>query len=132
MGLYEGSLLTDDHPRGRVSLEGITSTPLFYTLDFRLEKSFSLWRLQFTPFVYVQNLLNRKNVIDLYPRTGKADYDGYKELRVFQNILERYDGAPDRLYELINLQHRQHFTSLQGGDLFARPREIRFGVRVGF
>jgi len=36
------------------------------------------------------------------------------------------------LYDLINHGHRQHYEVNQGGDLFGRPREIRFGLQIGF
>jgi hypothetical protein len=36
------------------------------------------------------------------------------------------------LYEAINLDQRQHYWFTEGGDIYSEPRQIRFGVRLGF
>lgn len=83
-----------------------------------------------TAYLYFQNLLNRRNEVNVYWRTGNTEDDGYREIFT----PEFRDRAPDtfELYQLINLQNRQHYALVQGGDLFGRPREIRFGLQVGF
>lgn len=52
--------------------------PAHYTVDMRFNKDFPLMkgsnRLSF--FVEVDNLFNRRNVINVYSRTGQADNDG--------------------------------------------------------
>jgi outer membrane receptor protein involved in Fe transport len=53
--------------------------PAIYRLDFRFDKE--LYRFSHTNyvrmFVDVVNLFDRRNVINVYSRTGLADYDGY-------------------------------------------------------
>ncbi len=125
---FYGDLLTDNYswvPRAKPE---VTHTPLYFTLDIKLSKTFHLGKAELTPYIYIQNLLNRKNTIDLYPRNGKSDYDDYKELDWGMN----YPSETWILYEKINLQHRQHFALMQNGsDLFAHPREFRFGIQIG-
>ena len=60
-------------------------------------------------------------------RTGTTEEDGSKELLVDSQGEEFLT-----LYQLINIDHRQEYTWGQGGDLFGRPREIRFGLQLEF
>jgi len=53
--------------------------PLFYNLDFKVEKGFSFakGKMHLSVYLWIQNLLNAKNIFDIYPHTGKPDDDGY-------------------------------------------------------
>ena len=127
-GIEFGTLLSDDFPILRSEVKEIITTPPNYQLDFRIDKSFVFGKAGFTLYLYIQNFLNYKNVIHVYRRTGATDDDGYKDF---------FDPAQSEeaefiFYELININHRQHYQIRQGGDLFGRPREIRFGVKIHF
>jgi hypothetical protein len=91
-----------------------------------------LGKLSLTAFVYVQNLFNRKNVQHVYWRTGSTSEDGSftYDPGLKQLLLNSVGTEFFELYDLINLQHRQHYQIKQGGDLFSRPREIRFGLEL--
>ncbi len=127
LNLMQGDLLTDNYLWTPIAKPEVTTTPVYFTLDVKLSKTFHVGRMGITPYFYIQNLLNRKNVIDLYPRNGSYEYDDYKEL----NWGYPYPQESWELYEKINLKHRQHFAQQQSGsDLFAHPREFRFGIQV--
>lgn len=85
-----------------------------------------------TTFIYIQNLFNRKNIQHVYWRTGTANEDGSFDLYPGskQFFIENLGEEFFMLYDLINLQHRQHYQLQQGGDLFGRPREVRFGLQI--
>jgi len=89
---------------------------------------FRLGRVPVTVYVYFQNLLNRKNVTNIYWRTGNADDDGFSALFPQEVI----DENPDIFFlnQQINLRHRQNYVLVGGGDVFGRPREIRFGIQI--
>lgn len=109
---------------------GRITTPWNYQFDVKLEKTIKTRSLAFTAYVYVQNIFNRKNVQNVYLTTGDTNDDGSFPVDSWQR---RYnDERFFRLYDLINKGHRQHYQIVNGGDLFGRPREIRFGVRIGF
>lgn len=108
------------------------TTPWRFTLDLRIDKTIKLGENgSITFYTYVQNLLNRKNINHVHWKTGNTVDDGSSDF---------LDGARERvwfkdfytLYQLINLNHRQHYRTEEGGDLFGRPREIRFGISFNY
>ncbi|NIR50124.1 hypothetical protein GWO43_16595 [candidate division KSB1 bacterium] len=109
------------------------TTPWNTLFDVGIDRTFHLGRFPVTAYAYVQNVFNRKNVQHVYWRTGNTGDDGtftlFPSLR--ENITQFAGEEFFELYELINLEHRQHYQIVQGGDLFGRPREIRFGLQVG-
>jgi hypothetical protein len=129
----EGGILADDDPRTRKPLESInrSTTPWTFELDLRLDKGFSFLGVDATAFTYVQNLLNRKNAINVYDRTGNAEDDGFlTNPDLSSQIVASQGGASYvKMYEAINLEDRQHYWKDQTGDLFGEPRQIRFGLK---
>ena len=101
-------------------------------LDARLAKVFSFGGVSMRAYIYAHNVLNQRNVVNVYYRTGLADDDGYLTGSRFETwvagSVNAYGENFVRLYQAINLDHRQHYWRHQGGDLFGRPREIRFGL----
>jgi hypothetical protein len=132
-GPDEGGILADDDPRSRKPLESINSskTPWTFELDLRLDKSFTFMGTEAGVYMYVQNLLNRKNVINVYDRTGNAEDDGFLTNPDLSSQIVAASGGETyvQLYEAINLENRQHYWYDQGGDLFGEPRQIRFGLK---
>ena len=110
------------------------TTPWNFQFDFKLDRSFKLSGYPLTAFIYIQNVFNRKNVQHVYWRTGVTSTDGSFDIFPGDRelFLERLGEEFFVLYDLINLDHRQHYEVQQGGDLFGRPREIRFGLQIGF
>ena len=79
------------------------------------------------------NLLNTKNVVNVYSRTGSAYDDGYLTNPDLSGLTVRALGQKYvETYGKISLQHRLHYFDNQGGDLFSSPRQIRFGMRLEF
>ena len=118
-------MLSDNEPRIRRGVKANITTPRIYQFDLKINRSFSLGNSPLTAFIYIQNLLNRKNVQHVYWRTGTAEEDGSRELLTGDQLEGYFE-----LYELINIGHRQEYTWGQGGDLFGKPREIRFGLQI--
>ena len=119
-------MLTDLNPtRSEI---GRATSPWNYQFNLALHKSFRLGRVPINVYVYFQNLLNRKNVTNIFWRTGNADDDGFSALFP-QKVI---DENPDIFFlnQQINLRHRQNYVLVGGGDVFVRPREIRFGIQI--
>ncbi len=129
---YLGSLLHDTDPRLRDNEIAHIITPWNYQFDFKLDRQFLLGKIPLTAFVYIQNLFNKENVEHVYWRTGSVTEDG--SFDIYPGSKEFFIGTLGEqffvLYDLINLQHRQHYQIGQGGDLFGHPREIRFGLQI--
>ena len=137
--IWEGGILADDDPRTRRPLEPINSstTPSTFTLDVRFDKTIRFGNLNTNWYLIVQNVTNRKNILNVYGRTGVANDDGYfSDPLLSQATLDVEGPQYEEIYRAVNLDHRQHFWNTQGfsvagaNDLFGTPRQIRFGVRV--
>jgi len=134
-GADEGALLTDSDPRNRVPLEPLNSstTPWYFRTDLRIEKGFSFGGATATAYMYIENLLNRRNPINVYLRTGSPYDDGFLSNPELSEEIVRGQG-PDYVYyyQQINLRNRQHYIADEGVDLFDQPRQVQIGLRLEF
>jgi len=97
-----------------------TRLPATYTVDMRFNKDFWLASSGYdmTFFVEVDNLFDRRNVINVYSRTGRPDDDGSASIAtgdLNQAELDRLD----HLYD----HNPQNFTT---------PRTVRLGLQLKF
>lgn len=134
-----GGLLNDNDPRGREALENIggSTTPWVARLDARVDKTVPVGPLDVNFYVYVQNLLNTQNVLNVYQRTGNAFDDGFLSNPDLSGDIVASLGDPYvYLYDIVNLQNRQHWWALNRGgfneDIFGTPRQIRFGLSLEY
>ncbi len=128
-----GSILSNASSRGRKNPFEIT-TPWIHKFDLMLQRRFAFGRFQPRIFLMGQNVLNRKNVEQVYWRTSNTANDGtFAAWEGLENIwINEYGTSLPDFYQKINIEHRQHYARLQGGDLFGHPREIRFGMALDF
>jgi len=134
-GADEGPLLTDSDPRFRVPLEPInaSSTPFTTTLDLRLSRGFDIGPASATAYIYVQNLVNRKNVQNVYLRTGSATDDGFfSNPGLSRSIIQNRGSDYVQYYQTINLDNRHHYREDWGRDIFGQPRQVRIGIQVEY
>ena len=105
-----------------------------FQVDVQVDKKFTLFGARARAYAYVTNLFNRKNVINVYSRTGNDADDGFlTDPELSQRIVETNGGEPyQQLYQAINLANRQHYCTTEGGaDIYGEPRQFRFGVQHG-
>jgi hypothetical protein len=112
-----------------------STTPFVFNIDLQIGKMFKLGPVNMELYVNVLNLLNTKQIINVYPTTGSAEDDG-----ILTNPLSAsYRAIPnyEAFYRAINLQNRWAAmgtgASLVGygaGDMYGVPRQIRVGVRA--
>jgi hypothetical protein len=88
--------------------------------------------MNFNFYFYVQNLLNTKNVVNVYDQTGNGYDDSFLSSGDASNIIAgaRYTERFADLYSTLNLANRQHFIDAKGFDVFSSPRQLRAGVLV--
>jgi hypothetical protein len=123
-------------PRSREALEPINSsiTPWNFNLDLRLDKSFNIIdQLRATVYIRATNLLNTKNVINVYQNTGSAVDDGYisDPDRYASNLQEHGPEYLD-LYRAINTTNGESYLSQIGNELYGHPRQIFVGLRLNY
>ena len=130
-------------PRSRRPLESINAslTPWNFEVNLRLDKTVSFGRFDTNFYVYATNLTNRKNVINVFPRTGNAFNDGFLEDSDLSGaIIDAQGGDPFvALHQAINLNGNGNNFSDDPGALapvgsllLGNPRQIRFGARFEF
>ncbi len=133
---WTGGLIPSQDTRGRRPIGPInsSSTPWVYNLDLRVDKTVSLFNTDFNIYVYVQNVFNTKNVINVYDQTGNAYDDGFLNSSDAQGLISKpeYTQRFADLYNALNLGNREHALSVMGVDMFGTPRQIRAGVLVNF
>ncbi|KAA3612687.1 MAG: TonB-dependent receptor [Calditrichaeota bacterium] len=130
---HSGSILSDRDPRSRSNPQK-TTTPWIQNIDLLLQRKFTFGQFSTRWFIAIQNLFNRQNEHHVYWRTGNTNNDGTFDAwdGLEATWIDAYGEPVLDLYQKINTEHRQHYTNMQGGDLFGHPREIRFGVALDF
>ncbi len=135
-GPENAGVLDSFDPRSRKPLESInrSTTPWTFNTNLRVDKGFSLFGLNAKVYSRILNLFNRKNVLNVYNRTGSDKDDGFlTNPELSQQIVEASGGQQYvQLYEAINLANRQAYWSNEGGDIYDSPRQIRFGLQFNF
>ncbi|MCD6116401.1 TonB-dependent receptor [bacterium] len=132
----QGATLPDTDARSRSPLEpiGASITPWQFNLDARLDKTFTIGKFDINVYVYAQNVLNTKNVINVYPRTG-SDVDGFlNDPNLSSKVIASQGGAGYAyMYHLFNDLNRLHYWGqFNGSDLWSTPRRIRAGIMINF
>ncbi|KAA3612179.1 MAG: TonB-dependent receptor [Calditrichaeota bacterium] len=127
-------VITDS--RSRIPVEAINAsvTPWNYQLDLRLDKSVHFGSLDVNFYFYAQNLTNRRNVINVYERTGNAWDDGFVATpEISQSVIAAHGGdAYIAMHNAINLNgNGVNYENNYGLLLFGAPRQLRFGMRFG-
>ena len=96
--------LLDARTSNPVEPVSASTTPWVFNIDLNWNKVFFLGDFNLELYVNVLNLLNTKQVIDLFPTTGTAEDDGwlkspfataYKEIPYYEDF-----------YRAVNLQNR--------------------------
>ena len=130
-----GGILSGDDPRARKPLEPInnSTTPWTFEANLRVDKGFTLFGVEAQAYVYIQNLFNHRNAINVYGRTGDDQDDGFLSDPDLSGQIVAANGGQtyEALYRAINLEHRQHYWFTQGGDIYDEPRQLRLGLKCG-
>jgi len=121
--------LLDPRSANPVEAFNSSSTPSFFNIDFQASKQvdFGYFRAEFC--INILNVLNARNVINVYPVTGTPTDDGWFGTRYAQNYID-YAPLYEGFYRAINLQNRWAYMNATGNDLYGPPRQIRFRIRV--
>ncbi len=128
-----GSLEGDQRFRSPIQPLNSSTTPYTYQLDLKLDKSFSITdKLNANIYVLVINVLDTKNVTNVFLRTGTATDDGYVTDPGLGGTLYPNQRADyEAVYKAINIDYYQAFQG-NVGVLYGPPRQIRFGVQLEY
>ena len=105
-------------------------TPWIATVDLSLSYEFEVGPGRMTIFALITNLLDTKNVLNVYTTTGSPSSDGWLNTEFARNFQDAYPQY-ETLYRAINLRNRWAYMSVTGNEIYDTPRQIRMGARVG-
>lgn len=116
----------------RQPLEALNSsvTPWNFQLDAGFDKSFSLGPININIFVWVKNLLNTKNVVNVFGTSGDATDDGYLASPEGSAKYESYKLTKG--LETAELYKQLYLASIYNSDNFGTPRQIGLGIRLDY
>jgi outer membrane receptor protein involved in Fe transport len=122
--------LLDARNRYPVEPPNASTTPWVFNIDLNWNKVFFFGDFNFELYVNVLNVLNTKQVLNLYPQTGTPFDDGWLKspLAVAYRAIPNYEA----FYRAINLQNRWGIMQSFVGDVYGAPRQIRVGARLEF
>ncbi|NUO81756.1 TonB-dependent receptor [candidate division KSB1 bacterium] len=119
-------------PRYSNPIEPINSstTPWNFNLDLNLDKQFYFSKFNVRVYANMLNVLNTRNIINVYATTGTADDDGWLKTPT----ATQYLAIPyyEDFYRAVNLNNRWAYGNATGNDLYAAPREFRVGLALEF
>ena len=129
--------------RSRQALEpiGSSTTPWVYNLDLKLDKRFDIGGYGLTVFARVNNLLDRRNALNVYQASGSATDDGFYGNDVYSaSFIDQYGQDPDgdgitdyeEMYRAINIDNDESYRTEVGGRLISAPRQVFLGFSVDF
>jgi outer membrane receptor protein involved in Fe transport len=110
--------------------------PWHYMMDLRIDKTFGLFsrtsvdgikqpsRIGLTAFLYIQNLLNTRDILDVYGYTGRPDNDGWIASPAGQ-LEASVKTSPQSYMDLYNLSRLDQ-------DFLNNPRRINLGISLNF
>jgi len=124
IGVYA---LRDARFRNPVEPVNSSTTPWVFNMDLNISKMLYLGSLNVEIYANVLNVLNSKQIIDVYPNTGTPYDDGWLKSPFSEpyKIIPNYEAV----YRAINLENRWGVMTYRG-DVYSAPRQIRVGARI--
>lgn len=130
----EGKTSVPQRPIPKGSING-ARLPWSFRLDLRIDKGFNVTptnketgkagrEMYFNVYLWIQNVLDTRNIINVYSYTGNANDDGYLQSGVGQQDVNNQLN-PDSYVDLYN-------AWIDNPNNYSLPRTIRLGVRFDF
>lgn len=117
-----GTAPGDERFRQPIEPIGSSTTPWFFQLDARLDKTVMIGPLDVNFYVYVINLLGTDNAVDAFFRTNDPQDDGWFSTAAGQSDLSTLGPGFEGMY-------RELFLGRNSGN-YGPPRQFRFGIRL--
>jgi outer membrane receptor protein involved in Fe transport len=116
----------------RQPIESINTsmTPWNFQFDGRIDKTVSIANLDVNFYIWVINVLDTRNVENVFNTSGSATDNGYLATEEGQNRIKNYAQYGEIYQQLYRDFYYQ--TNIQNAGLYGTPRQVRFGMRVDF
>ncbi|PLX23582.1 MAG: hypothetical protein C0600_14605 [Ignavibacteria bacterium] len=119
-----------DNRRQPVEVLNESRTPWNFQLDARLDKTVTIASLDFNFYVWVVNLLDTRNVTDVFIQSGSASDDGYLSTTTGNQLVQAYEAYGSVYSDLYREYYYQ--TNVMNAPLYGPPRQVRLGLRIDF
>ncbi len=131
---YTPSQIYNEPTTGSVSpipndVRNSMNRPWTFRIDLKMERAFELGDYRIAPYLWVMNLLDRDNVVNVWEGTGKAESSGYLETGAGQDFVAAYSTPSDN-QGLTG--EEKYLIAQQPATNYDIPRQILFGLRVSF
>lgn len=97
--------------------------PWTYRLDLKANKTFTVSKLSFDVYVWVINVFDRENVVEVYEGSGLADNTGWLATSEGQNYVSQFASEDGEAKYNIKQRNPMHYDT---------PRQVRLGLRMNF
>jgi hypothetical protein len=131
----------DRQPLSALGSSTTSTTPSVFQLDLRVDKTFNIAdAFDLNIYVYVINLLDTRNVYNVFLRTGSPDDDGYLTDPDL-GLVEANNKGEDfvNLYTAVHLNYLEQWQFATTGaayttqpNMFGPPRQVRLGIRLEY
>jgi outer membrane receptor protein involved in Fe transport len=119
-----------DNRRQPVEVLNDSRTPWMFQVDARLDKTVNIAGLDVNFYVWVINLLDTKNVENVFIQTGSASDNGYLSTIQGRQELQTYAAYGQVFEDLYRDFYYQQ--NIQNANFFGPPRQVRLGLRLNF
>jgi len=83
--------------------------------------------------LWVINVLNIQNEINVFLRTGSTKDDGYlNDPSLGGGKYTSTRATYEQLYHAVEIDYAESYRGNTGNDLFGSPRQIRLGIRLDY
>lgn len=117
---------------GRIPQETLneSTTPWNFQIDLKVDKSFTLGPLSANIYILVLNVLDTKNVTDVFIQTGSTN-DGYLASEEGRTRIESWRSTYGDKYaqNYIDLYNAINNTN---ANIYGTPRQIRLGIQLDY
>jgi len=129
---YTVGVIALNDPRNSFPVASVnsSSTPAIFNIDLTVNKVLYLGKFNMEIYGNVLNLLNSKNVVNVYPTTGTAEDDAWLNSPLASEFVKNQEYA--NFYKAFNLDNRLAYINATGNDLYGAPRQVRLGVRFEY
>jgi len=106
-----------------------STTPWTYRLDMKIDKSFTFGPVDFNVYLWITNVLNTQNVVQVFNTSGDAYDDGWLATNEGATRSDAYGQYGEQYRELHDKIYR---AMTYDPTYFDPPRQIRLGLRLDY
>ena len=137
-GVGGADLEGDARDRQPVEPLNASTTPWVFQVDLRVDKSFSIMeKLNANIYIFVINLLDTRNIQNVFLRTGSTQDDGYlSDPSLGGQLIKTYGSQYEALYRAVNIDYYEQYQNAGGlttvPQFYGPPRQVRLGIRLDY